>query len=460
MKENEISLKKLFSIQTKDTIGQCRIVPVKSSYKAKTFLAVYSAVFDVDPYVEMFFFPKDSLHFMLFDENGTILWRKDLGGGIVPGLWFCPVLAFDLDNDGIDEIWYVGNTDPSHPLGVSNYTLECLNSKDGSFIRRIPWPHVKDGYRQSLGEQFRNFIVGGYVKGNPRLITAQGTYGDMFFECFGENLEFKWEHMVASDAPGARGSHECPVIDLNNDGIDELLWGERCISFEDGRELFCADQDSYRGHSDVISPVYAERTRSWKLFTCRESDPGASPRICMYDDKGKRLWGQVDEGHIDLGWAARLGPERRHYVMGIKIGKKSCGPDGRFHDNYWEYVFDADTGETINLGFSVYKTLPVDLNGDGYHEIIRGLPSADGTVFDRSGNYTGSVGGSIALSGKLIDKPGEQMIVYSPFGSISLWYDENARDCDEALARYANPFYRKALTLSGSGYNICLLGGI
>jgi hypothetical protein len=462
MTVSEISLRKLFSIQVEKSIGQCRVVPVKnSSYKKKTFLAAYSSVFDVDPYVEMFFFPKDGLTLMLFDEEGTIYWKRYLGEGIIPGVWFCPILAFDLDSDGTDEIWYVGNTDPSHPLGSSSYTLECLSGKDGSFIRRIPWPRTEEGKHQNLSMQFRNFIVGGYVKGKPRLITAQGTYGDMYFECFGENLELQWERMIAVSDPGARGSHMCPVIDLNNDGIDELLWGERCISFSDGKELFCADRDNYRGHSDIIAPVYQKDSHAWKLFTCRETDNAAAPRICMYDDKGNRLWGHVDEGHIDLGWAARIGPEGKHYVMGIKIGKKVCGPDGRFHDRYLEYVFDADTGESVDLGFSVYKTLPVDINGDGYHEIVRGLPAAEGNVFDRHGNNVGFIGGSVALSGKLVDNmPGEQMIVYSTFGSISLWYDKNARDTEQALARYANPFYLKALGVSGNGYNWCILGGI
>ena len=461
MLKTDMNLKKLFSIQTGKSIGQCRIVPVKNSaYKKKTFLAAYSADFDIDPYVEMFFFPKDELHLMLFDEDGTIFWKKNLGEGIIPGVWFCPVLAFDLDNDGTDEIWYVGNSNPSHPLGISGYTLECLNGKDGRFIRRIPWSYTKDTYNQNLGGQFRNFIVGGYVRGSPRLITAQGTYGDMSFQCYGENLELKWEHLVKAGDPGARGSHMCPVIDINNDDVDELLWGERCISFEDGRELFCADKDSYQGHSDIIAPVFSQKTKDWKLFTCRETDPAASPRICMYTDKGKRLWGHEDEGHIDLGWAARLGPDRQHYVMGIKIGHKFCGPDGRFHDKYWEYVFDAESGNKVDLGFSVYKTLPVDLNGDGYHEIVQGLPAAEGNVFDSKGKYAGSIGGSVALSGKLINKDGEQMIVYSPFGSISLWYDENAHDCDGALTRYSNPFYQKALSVSGNGYNWCILGGI
>jgi hypothetical protein len=55
----------------------------------------------------MFFFPGDTLKLALFTESGGLVWRRDLGRGVVPGMWFCPVFAFDLDGDGVDEIWFV-----------------------------------------------------------------------------------------------------------------------------------------------------------------------------------------------------------------------------------------------------------------------------------------------------------------------------------------------------------------
>ncbi|MEN6316229.1 MAG: hypothetical protein ABFD25_18515 [Clostridiaceae bacterium] len=224
--------------------------------------------------------------------------------------------------------------------------------------------------------------------------------------------------------------------------------------------MFCADSENYRGHSDIIAPVFIDSLNKWQMLACRETDPDASPRICMYDSAGKRIWGRVNEGHIDLGWAARLNDDRSHIVMGIKIGHKSCGPDGRFHDSYTEHVFNAQTGEPVELGFSVYKTMPVDINGDGYHEVVRGLPAANGDVMDRYGNVVGNIGGSVALSGKITDMPGEQLLVYGADGQISLWRDKNAEDCAFAVSRYNNPFYGKALSVSGNGYNWCILGGI
>lgn len=88
-------------------LGQCRSTLVDLGDE-QAILATYCADFEIDPYVEMFYFPNDTLKMALFTLNGEILWTRDLGKGIVPGVWFCPVYALDLDGDGIDEIWYVG----------------------------------------------------------------------------------------------------------------------------------------------------------------------------------------------------------------------------------------------------------------------------------------------------------------------------------------------------------------
>lgn len=456
-----IELKSAFKIQTGNTIKQCRAVPVNLGKDApRAYLAAYSAVFDVDPYGEMFFFPEDTLKFMLFDQEGNILWKKDLGRGVIPGVWFCPVISFDLNGDGVDEIWFVDNKNAEHPLGTLSYTLTGLDARTGEEVVSIPWPHVMECRKMPMSEQFRNFIVGGYVHEKPILVAAQGTYSDMYLEGIGVDMNIVWETMVKAEEPGARGSHMCPVLDYNDDGVDELFWGERCIELAGGQEVFCADRDTYRGHSDIISPVYDEKTHRWKFFTCRETDETSSPRICCYDDQGKRLWGHLDHGHIDLGWVARLGPDRGHYAMGIRIGHKTCGPDGRYHDKYEEFIYNLEDGSPVDLGYSVYKTLPVDLNGDGYHELVRGLPSANGDVLDRKGHVVGNVGGSVALSGKLLDRDGEHLLTYGKDGTIQIWYDANAKDTPEAHLRYQNPFYKKAMSVLGNGYNWCILGGI
>jgi hypothetical protein len=454
-----IHLDVLLEVSLGSPIGQFHAMPVALGPGApKAFLGVYCADFDDDPYVEMFFFPTDTRKMILVTAKGKALWRRDLGPGVVPGVWFCPVYPFDLDGDGVDEIWYVNNVNVDHPLGLSGYRLERVDARTGETTGQWPWPAVDRD--QALSHVFRNFIVGGYVHNQPVLVTAQGTYGDMAIQGWRPDMSQRWEHKVAKADPGARGSHMCPITDLDGDGVQELMWGERCIELDTGSELFCADRDTYRGHSDVVIPVQDRASGRWLLYTCRESDGGVSPRVALYDQRGQRVWGHVDHGHMDMGWIARLGENRAPVAMAIRIGHKTCGPDGRFHFDTDEFVWDALTGEPYDLPFGVYGTLPVDLNGDGYHELVYGIPGQDGTIIDRHGAKLGSVGGPVAMLSKFLDHPGEQIVAYYADGTVRVWGDRSAADSPEAIIRFEHPLYRINQRLGGVGYNVHVLGGL
>lgn len=455
-----IHLRTVTEIELGSTIGQLRAVPVRHDPSGPpSILVTYGADFDVDPYVEMFFFPTDTLKMALISIDGEILWRRDLGPGVVPGIWFCPVLAFDLDGDGVDEIYYVDNENVDHPLGVSGYRLTALDSRSGKPTGHWPWPN-KGGLQRSLSHTFRNFLLGGKVEDQPVLVTAQGTYGDMYLQAWDGGMLPRWDLHIPADSLGARGSHMCPVVDLDGDACDEILWGERLIDLDTGAERFCADRDAYRGHSDVVQPTLDLDTGRWFIYTCRETDPAVSPRVAAYDDTGTRLWGAVDEGHIDMGWVARMGEGGRHLASAIRIGAKVCGPDGRFHQDMTEYCFDALTGEPVDLPFTTYRTLPVDVDGDGLHELVRGRASGSGEVLDRSGNVIADLGGPVALACKVADLPGEQLLSYHADGTVRLWADANARDTPEALRRYRHPAYDTLRRLLSTGYNLPVLGGV
>ena len=436
-----IKLDVLAEVSLGQRIGQLRAAPVGLGTGAPSaVLAAYCADFDVDPYVKMFFFPTDTLKLALITEEGKVLWKRDLGPGVVPGHWFCPVFAFDLDGDGVDEIWFVSNTNPQHPLDLFEYKLERIDAATGETTGQWDWPNR--GEQDRLSHTFRNFISGGYASGEPVLFTAQGTYGLMTLQGWNPDMSLRWETVIEKDSPGARGSHMCAVSDLDEDGIHEIMWGERCIRLSDGAELFCADRDVYRGHSDIVQPVLDRASGKWYLFTCRESYAEVSPRVALFDHTGKRVWGAVDQGHMDMGWSCRLGQGGELVSMAIRIGHKTCGPDGRFHHDRDEFVFDTLTGRPIELPFSVYQTIPVDVNGDGRHELVRGIPGGNGDVLDAAGNVLGSVSGSVALASKFMSRPGEQMLAYHPDGTIRMWGDVNAEDAPVALERFSHPMYK------------------
>ncbi|MBO3803148.1 MAG: hypothetical protein JTT11_04645 [Candidatus Brockarchaeota archaeon] len=435
-----MDLKPVLEVELGTRIGQLRATPVRLGRNGPpAFLVAYAADFDVDPYIEMFFFPKDTLKMALVSSAEGVVWKLDLGEGVVPGQWFCPFLAFDLDRDGVDEIWFVNNVDRKHPLGLSSYRLARIDAKAGEITGQWKWPDNLG--EESLSHAFRHFILGGYAKGEPVLVTAQGTYGDMFFQAYGPGMSLRWERKVGKEEPGARGSHMAPIVDLDGDGVQEILWGERCIELGGGKELFCADRLNYRGHSDVVIPLLDRESGNWFIYTCRESDHGAAPRVALYDSKGERVWGDVDQGHMDMGWVARLAPHGRQIATAIRIEHKTCGPDGRFHLGMEEMAWEALDGKPVKLPFSTYQTIPVDLDGDGMHELVRGIPGGSGEVLDGAGSVLGSVGGTVAMARKFMDLPGEQLLAYYPDGKVRVWADAEAEDNGLALSRYAHPLY-------------------
>jgi hypothetical protein len=438
------------SIDLGQAVRQVRALEVCLDGGRPALLLAYGADSVVDPYVEMFFFPTDTLKLALYGRDGKLIWRKDLGPGVIPGGHFCPVTAFDLDGDGQDEVWYVDNVDAEHPLSVKGRRLRRLDAETGESTGEWDWPWHVRAARPSY--QFRHFILGGRVRGEPVLVTASGTYAEMRLVGWHPDMQHRWDVKIGKDDPGARGSHMAPICDINNDGVDELLWGERCIELDGGRELFCADRDSYSDHSDVIQPTLDRSTGRWFVYTIREGQRQVSPRVALFDDQGARVWGAVDEGHMDMGWVARIGQDMRHVAMAIRIGEKTAGRDGFFRAGMTQFAFDALTGEPVTLPFDAFLTQPVDINGDGYHELIRGYQGpGEGTseLIDRDGRTLGQIEGKVVLAKKLCDLPGEQLLSYRPDGVVQVWCDRNAVDSPAAKARYANPFYRPSQPVEG-----------
>ncbi len=432
--------------------GQLRAAPVRlGPGAAPAFMIAYGPDVDVDPYHEMFFYPRGTLTLAVVTHKGEILWKRDLGRGVVPGIWFTPFFPFDLDGDGVDEIWFVNNVDPDHPLSIRGQRLERVDARTGKTLERRPWPSPAGG--QVISATYRNFILGGMVKGRPVLVTAQGTYGPMALQAWNSDMTRAWEHKIPA-GPSPRGSHMCPVVDLDNDGVEEVLWGERLIDLASGEQRFCADCDSYSGHSDVIQPFLDWSSKQWRIFTCRESGRVA-PRVATFDAAGKRLWGDLEQGHIDTGWVANLGPKGVRTALAIRIDSKSLGPDGLTRTGVEEFVYDPYTGARRKLPFSAYGTLPADIDGDGYHELLK-----DGKVLDANGRTLATYSGTVAMASKILDLPGEQLLTWSPEGVLRVWSYPAARDTERARARYAHPFYKANQRLTATGYNLINLGGL
>ncbi len=449
-------IEEVLSFNLGSEAGQFKIMPAKLGTGRRGFVAFYAACYDVDVHYSMFVPPNDMLHAICFTDDGTILWKREMG--IWPSAALYCFTLVDMDGDGKDEIYVVDNSDPEHPLWIEAFVLERMDVLTGTVTGTWQWPN--DGGTDRSMWYFRNHVFAGYVHGEPVLVTAQGTYADMHFQAYGRDMKRKWRLDIPKDASGARGSHSFPIVDIDGDDVDEVLWGERCISLRDGHELFCIDRDSWRGHSDMCQPVWDKVGKRWLVYCNRESDEQQGPRIGMYDSTGKVLWSDVEWGHIHKGWVGRIGEHGELIANGMRITGQKKDAIGRYYTGITEFVYEAISGEPIHLSFSLFDTAPVDMDGDGLAEILRGVAGGDTVLLDRQGRKLFHMGGKVAMNSKIIDAPGEQVMCYYPNGDIKLFWDADAVDSSEAKRRYASPVYQRNQYARNIENNICMLGAI
>lgn len=455
------------SIDLGQPLGQLRAAPVRlAPDEPDAVLLLYGADQDIDPFMGMFFFPTDTLKVALWRLGDGLMWQREMHRGVIPGVWFSPALPFDLDGDGTDEIWMVVNGDVDHPLNIKGFGLERIDPITGRTTERLKW-HGLDFAPFTASERYRHFLCGGHAGGRPILACVQGTYARIQMQGLDASGTYAWSRVVERGSSGARASHCCPVVDFDQDGDDEFFIGERCVRFRDGTDLLVADEHVWNGHSDVIAPFWSRNEHCWNLFTARET-PYASPappRVVAFGPDGRRLWCDLEQGHMDMGWVGRLQDDQRHVAYALKLGGKRAGPQGFERSNCEEFFWDARTGHATAIGVSAFERLPVDVDGDGRHELAPGpgrQTSRD--IHDRKGKQLGRLpeGTRIAHASRLIDRPGEQLLGYCPDGKVMLFACEpgTASDSPDAAERYAHPYYRRNRALTAVGYNFANLGGI
>ena len=410
-------------------------------------LFVYCESPNADPCDSLFTFHQHPVHMALYGEQGNQIWHRQLGMGVIPGVWFLPFIAHDMDSDGIDEIWFINNP-TDKPLIVRERIVERLDARTGETIATYPFPGTNGGY-ELMCEAYRHMLFAGYVNGEPVLVMQQGTYKEMYFQCYNSDMSLRWSKVIASD-DGPRGSHHVPVIDLNNDGIDEILFGERLISLDKGDEIFCVDKKTFLGHSDVVLPFVDYKTKKGYIFICRENyNYEGCPRIIMTDYEGNKVWEDVytnpeidQSGHIHFGYVFTAIPDYRKIAVGVHVrGEK--------------YIYDAIRGERIEYPVDLTDLRPIDINGDGYHEFLywkEGYPNA--RIHDSKGNIAFCTGGTIIQIGKWYGYHGEQFLAYyTEEGVVRMWGDADAIDSDVIKMRYENKFHQAMNKLTGNGYN-------
>ncbi|MBO5070868.1 MAG: hypothetical protein J6C37_10995 [Roseburia sp.] len=421
----------------------------------EAILFLYSAGIAVDPGEELFQFKGiQPVHMALFELDGRKIWDKQLPDGVLPGPWFVPVVAFDMDEDGQDEIYFVNNT--GAPFSFLHRKLERLDALTGETTCVWKWPDTTFHERMSLSYRF--YIVAGYAHGKPVLVTAQGTYSNMYLQGWNNDMEKRWAIEIPASAPGPRASHVTPVIDINEDGVDELFWGERLLSLDDGHEVINYAPD-FNGHSDGIIPYQDYETGKWYVFTCREDEgPKDQKRVYSFKSNGEVAWAQIDYGHMHDAWGANVLDGHKKIFMTMR--NRFVPDDSGFnHVEDGIFYFDALTGEPVDFKLPCRGTdvIPLDLDGDGYHEFLVTAGAMAGSILNRFGEVIATLPTGELYNvrmGKILSVPGEQMMLIAKESTkVEIYGDTEA--CDGAIMqkRYATGYLTFMQKLMASGYN-------
>jgi len=253
----------------------------------------------------------DTFKIEAYKNDGTFLWRKDLGWSVELGIWYSPMVVWDFNGDGKAEVALkTGEGDPRDGNGrVLSGPEYCsvLNGETGDEIARVDW--IPRGNSSDWGDEKnnrmnRNLMGVAYLDGKtPSLLVLRGTYGLMKMDAWllmGKELKkvWSWSNQTSGWRYQGQGSHTIHVADIDGDGCDEILNGGLAID-QDGRICY----SNGMGHADRFYVTDVDPLR-----------PGLEAVYCFEDPhpkNGLSLW-DVRTGECIAG----TGEETRDNQMG------------------------------------------------------------------------------------------------------------------------------------------------
>ena len=249
-------------------------------------------------------------------NDGTFLWRNDLGDGIEPGVWYSPFIVYDFDGDGKAEI--AVKTAPTGIRAADGCVYdgeEWISVWDGLTGRettRAPWP-ARTWRLGNYNRQNRNQLGVAYLDGKtPCLIVERGTYKAMFADAYqytGGKLTKLWSWDGDEENPVVRsqGSHSMQVADVDNDGRDEIILGPAVLD-DNGTLLWSAGL----GHPDkvYVSDIDPSRPGMEVFYIVEALHDKDGQGICLRDARtGERIWSiGKPTVHVGSGMVADIDP--------------------------------------------------------------------------------------------------------------------------------------------------------
>lgn len=260
-----------------------------------------------------------------YTNDGEFLWRVDLGWNIRQGIWYSPVLVYDLDGDGKAEvIAKIGEVDEDlNGDGKTDYRagsekrilsgpeyFVIIDGETGEILAREDW--IERGSVSSWGDDYgnrvnRNMMTVAYLDGErPSLIILRGTYTKMYADAWNwrdGQLTKLWRWYLPS---GGGGFHNLRTGDIDGDGKDELVNGSIAID-DDGTEIWKTGE----GHGDRMHMTDIDPERPGLEIWYVQESPARNGIHLTDAANGDAIWGiskSIASGDVGRGLAADIDP--------------------------------------------------------------------------------------------------------------------------------------------------------
>ena len=400
---------------------------------------------NIDPWSKYWYASPESYKIEAYLDDGTFLWRRDLGWAIERGIWYSPWLAFDLTGDGKAEVAAkIGEGDPRDDDGKVTSGPEWLSVWDGMTgreIARVPWPDRESFSSYNLAS--RNQIAVAYLDGKtPCLLALRGTYRRMKVDAY-QLVKGKLEPLWSYDNEeyGGRfrgqGAHFTICADVDADGRDEVILGSAVLD-DNGVPLWSTG----KGHPDHAYLGDIDPTRpGWEIYYGMETRQRRGGMYLADAASGELLW--------------ELGESTRHvHAKGICADLDPTSPglecyaadaDGhKLTDNRWMFAADG-TPLTCPTTYGFGQTA-VYWDADLQKEIVRGkLFDHDGGVLD------GQVEGSVRLLADVLGDWREEIIT-SVAGELRI-YATTIPATDRRVCLMQDRVHRMDVAMNPMGYS-------
>ena len=386
-------------------------------------------------------------------NDGTFLWRRDLGPGIEPGIWYSPFVVYDFDGDGKAEVAVkTGPEDARESDGRVRKGPEwctILNGMTGAESARADWP-PRDSRLGDYNRINRNQMGIAYLDGKtPCLLVARGTYKLMMVDAYqyhNRKLKRLWHWDGDDETPVIRsqGSHGMHSADVDNDGRDEVILGSAVLD-DNGTCLYSVGL----GHPDkcFVTDVAPARP-GMEIFYAIEPWHDDGKGVCLVEAKtGKIIWsiGQRTY-HVGDGMVADINPS----FAGLECFAAEDSKGGSRE----RYLFSAD-GERLGTREDVPGCRNwIFWDADLLRETFRSSGFWGGgslsIVKYKGPTLTSGIGGRIMMMADILGDWREELVTVLP-GELRI-YTTTIPAKDRRVCLMQDPVYRAEVAHRSMGY--------